>query len=88
MNLRKKLIERHKVSDNPGGNCYLLMTAASADTRTHTLRLEVCEDDTVCVVGVCVRRLEVNDMRNGCFVGSVDSVSQRLLFSWCLQKQG
>lgn len=57
LNLRKKLIETHKVSDIPGGNCYLLMTAASADT--HTLRLGVGEDDTV-----CVRRLQVNDMRN------------------------
>lgn len=55
-NMTKKLTERHKVTDNPWGNCYLLMTAAAVlcthkhNTQTHCAGVREYEYDTLCVM--------------------------------------
>lgn len=73
------LLEKHEDTGNPGGNCYLFMTAASADTcaRTHPNRHAAMQQHTTeasaddgdrvysAAVLVHIRRPEVNEMRQG-----------------------
>lgn len=65
LDMRKKLTERHKVTDNPCGSCYLLMTAAAAFACTKTTHkhaaLELLSMNLIPYV-LC---LKPNEMRNG-----------------------